>query len=222
MKEKMMREERDQLQHQLSQNNDVVINFQPNFSSGFSPTTFYDGESRYFNSSNYSSGESYNGNNYGQSGGSSGIRQRPISSLIPTNNPVIQKLGPARVVKAANMVDQLTSLIGLFLRKYPVLRIFAIVYFVMIHVFILYLLTSWSSYISLENSSTQNVKAAVELNNRVIEKDSKNDNHGDSINKNNDDNKPRDTESKVNDSNNNSNNNINKNDSNSNDKPIKR
>jgi len=76
----------------------------------------------------------------------SSVRQRSIASLVQKED--IEPTGyVGKVVRAANMLDYLTSVIGLYLRRNPLLRMSTLLYLVFLHLYVFFVLGLWTSSI---------------------------------------------------------------------------
>eukprot|EP01130_Rhizamoeba_saxonica_P007460 TRINITY_DN3019_c0_g1_i4.p1 TRINITY_DN3019_c0_g1~~TRINITY_DN3019_c0_g1_i4.p1 ORF type:complete len:407 (-),score=83.02 TRINITY_DN3019_c0_g1_i4:86-1306(-) len=85
------------------------------------------------------------------------IRRNRLTSYIEPM-PIDDSRGLVKknVVKAATILDVLTSGMGVFLVKYPIAMLFIIVYMIMLHLYVLYILGAWSSaLVDMENLKEQ-------------------------------------------------------------------
>uniref|UniRef100_A0A6B2L0X0 Golgin-84 n=1 Tax=Arcella intermedia TaxID=1963864 RepID=A0A6B2L0X0_9EUKA len=83
------------------------------------------------------------------------VRQRSIASLVHKDDTTEASGYVGKVVTAANMLDQFTNLIGFYLRRYPLMRIGALAYLVILHLYIFFVLGLWSSSIPSESQNIE-------------------------------------------------------------------
>ncbi|RDD42966.1 Golgin subfamily A member 5 [Trichoplax sp. H2] len=75
-----------------------------------------------------------------------GVRMRSISSIIPGDDSfsATQSTISHRVKNAANALDSASARIGRYLRYYPVARLFSIFYVILLHLWVMFVLLTYS------------------------------------------------------------------------------